>query len=62
MRSHSKSYEQYCCIVKKNIVVEETYYHDGKKKLVCTMYPQCGQCGNKILKNNFENCKTIEKR
>lgn len=58
MNSHSKAFEQYCCIMKKNVVIEETTYHDGRRKLVCTMHPQCIECKNKILKCRFEYEKT----
>lgn len=58
MNSHSRAFEQYCCIMKKNVVIEETAYHDGRRKLVCTMRPQCKECKNKILRCRFECDKT----
>lgn len=58
MNSHSKAFEQYCCIMKKNVVIEETTYHDGRRILKCTMHPQCVECKNKILKIRFEDKKT----
>lgn len=61
MKSHSKSYEQYCCIVKKNVVVEETTFHNGEKTFICTMEPQCCGCKNKILKNRFETAEVVKK-
>ena len=60
MKSHSKAYEQYCSIMKKNVVIEETTYHDGRKVFICTMRPQCIECRNIILKKRFENNKNIE--
>lgn len=57
MKSHSKAYEQYCCIMKKNVVIEETTYHDGRRKFVCTMQPQCVECKNIILKYRLDNEK-----
>ncbi len=57
MKSHSKSFEQYCCIKKRNVVIEETAYHDGRKKLRCTLYPECIRCKNNILKIYFETEK-----
>lgn len=54
MNSHSKAFEQYCCIMKKNVVVEETTFHDGRRKFICTMQPQCVECKNKILRCRFE--------
>lgn len=53
MNSHSKSYEQYCCIIRKNVAIEETTYHDGRKLLICTMFPRCKECRNEILKKQF---------
>lgn len=60
MNSHSRAFEQYCCIMKKNVIIEETAFHDGSKKLRCTMHPQCIKCRNKILKCNFETEKTTD--
>lgn len=54
MNSHSRAFEQYCCIMKRNIIIEEITFHDGRRKLVCTMHPQCIKCKNKILKRHFE--------
>ncbi len=50
MNSHSKAFEQYCFIMKKNVVIEETSYYDGTRIYKCTMHPQCIECKNKILK------------
>lgn len=60
MKSHSKSFEQYCCIKEKNVIIEETAYHDGRKKLKCTMLPECVKCKNLILRIYFEDEKTEE--
>ena len=46
MKSHSRSYEQYCCVKKRNVVIEETAYHDGRKFI---------RCKNKILKVYFDD-------
>ena len=58
MKSHSKSYEQYCCIKKRNVVIEEIAYHDGSRKLRCTLHPECTKCRNRILRIHFEEEKT----
>lgn len=58
MNSHSRSYEQYCCVKKRNVVIEETAYHDGRKKIRCTLHPECIKCKNIILKIYFDNEKT----
>ena len=58
MKSHSKAYEQYCCIKKKNVIIEETAYHDGRKKLRCILSPECIKCKNIILKKQFDEKKT----
>ncbi|MBQ7961085.1 MAG: hypothetical protein IJ289_00680 [Clostridia bacterium] len=55
MKSHSRSYEQYCCVKKRNVVIEETAYHDGRKFIRCTLYPECIRCKNKILKVYFDD-------
>lgn len=58
MDSHSKSYEQYCSVIQKNVAMVETTFHDGKKVISCTMYPQCEECKNAILKNSLKISKT----
>ena len=55
MNSHSRAFEQYCFVMKRNIIIEETAFHDGSKKLRCTMHPHCIRCRNIILKYKFEN-------
>ena len=54
MKSHSRAFEQYCCIMKKNIIIEEINYHNGKRIFKCTMHPQCKKCKNRILQHRFE--------
>ena len=52
MNSHSKTYEQYCWVKQRNIVMEETIYHNGRKKVICTNLIECDSCGgckNSIL-------------
>lgn len=45
MDSHSKTYEQFCWVKQKNIVVEETLFHNGKRKVICTNMSECNSCG-----------------
>lgn len=52
MKKHSRTYEQYCWVLKKNIVFEETVFHNGTSALSCTHYYECkdnGGCKNEIL-------------
>lgn len=52
MDSHSKTYEQYCWVKQRNIVMRETVYHNGKRRVVCTNLSECnalGGCQNKNL-------------
>ena len=52
MKKHSNTYEQYCWVLHRNIVFEETIYHNGTSSLSCTHYYECkdnGGCKNEIL-------------
>ena len=52
MQQHSMTYEQYCWVKQKNIVLEETVFHNGTKKVRCTSYQDCtgdGGCRNNAL-------------
>lgn len=56
MEKHSKTFEQYCCVMEKNIIMEETSYHNGKKSLRCVNHIICemnGGCKNRILKDSM---------
>ena len=66
MDKHSYSYEQYCSIVNKNIIILETSYYDGNKKVKCLNLYKCkkelGGCKNKFVLAKQENIrKSIEK-
>ncbi|MCL2514101.1 MAG: hypothetical protein FWF08_09375 [Oscillospiraceae bacterium] len=53
MNKHQSSFEQYCCVMKKNVVMEETVFHNGEKAVKCVYSVICdnnGGCKNKILK------------
>ena len=50
LEQHSIAYEQYCWVKQKNVVVEETVFHNGTKKIVCTSFSECGGSGG--CKNN----------
>ena len=53
MKKHFITYEQYCCVLNRNVVMEEAVYHNGKKRLACTNAAACdavGGCKNAIIK------------
>lgn len=53
MKKHSNTYEQYCCVLNKNVIMEEIIYHNGGKALRCTNAAACsatGGCRNRIIK------------
>lgn len=52
MKKHSFTYEQYCTVAGKNIILEEVTYHDGKRKIICLNSHNCsenGDCRNKYV-------------
>lgn len=52
MKQHSVAYEQYCWVKQKNVVLEETIFHNGIKKVRCTSFGDCsssGGCKNRSL-------------
>ena len=52
MKKHSHVYEQYCWVLQKNIVFEETTFHNGTSAVRCTHLSECkrsGGCKNEIL-------------
>lgn len=52
MDCHSKTYEQFCWVKQRNIIMEETVFHNGKRKIVCTNLSECdsiGGCRNRSL-------------
>ncbi len=63
MNRHSFTYEQYCNIVGKNVVIEEQTFHSGKKKIRCLHYHkyncnEMGGCRNKYVRQRIE--KSVE--
>ncbi|MBO5065866.1 MAG: hypothetical protein J6D06_07120 [Clostridia bacterium] len=62
MNKHSFTYEQYCSIVDKNIILEEITYHNGNKNLRCLNHHKCrianGGCNNRYVIKRIE--KTVE--
>jgi len=57
LKKHFNSYEQYCCVLEKNIIMQETVYHNGTKSIVCTNLPYCediGGCKNAVLRRLWE--------
>lgn len=52
LKKHSFTYEQYCTVLKKNIILEEITYHDGNRKTVCLNSHNCsenGECRDKYV-------------
>ncbi len=61
MDSHSKTYEQFCWVKQKNIIMEETFFHNGERKIICTNLSVCNNCGgckNRSLLKLWEQCKS----
>ena len=60
--SHSYTFEQYCGVVGRNVIVEETTFFNGERQLRCLSRHICGSdvCRNAFLRKRFE--KTVEKR
>lgn len=62
MNRHSFTYEQYCNVVNKNVVIEELRFHSGKRKVRCLHSYRCkhlGGCQNKYVLRRIE--KAVEK-
>ena len=64
MNRHSFTYQQYCPVVDKNVIIEELTFLSGKKKIRCLYYHKCnckemGGCKNKYVKRRIE---AVEKR
>lgn len=60
---HSFSYEQYCAVVGKNIIISETSYYNGRKKLKCLNLHKCkselGGCKNNFILQKQEKTENI---
>lgn len=54
VNSHSKAIVQYCSVLDKNIVLEETTYYNGKRSLKCLNRSRCRECKNKILRERLD--------
>jgi|LSQX01.1.fsa_nt_gb hypothetical protein len=62
MEKHNRTYELYCSVVGRNIIVEETMFHNGVKSTKCLNKNACdkhGGCTNRILCERI--LKTVEK-
>lgn len=62
MDRHSFTYEQYCNVVGKNVIIEELTFHNGRKKVRCLHSYRCkdqGGCTNKYVLRRIE--KAVEK-
>lgn len=52
MDRHLSSFEQYCTVVGRNIILQETTYHNGAKAIRCLNLHNCeniGGCKNKFV-------------
>ena len=64
MSRQSFTYQQYCPVVEKNVIIEEQTYLNGVKKIRCLYYHKCncdenGGCRNKYVKRKIE---AVEKK
>ncbi len=64
MNRHSFTYQQYCPVVDKNVIIEELTFLSGKKKIRCLYYHKCncketGGCKNKYVKRRID---AVEKK
>ncbi len=58
MSRHSFTYEQYCNIIGKNVVIEELSFLNGKKKIRCLHSYKCtqrGGCTNPYVLRKIQN-------
>ncbi|MBR1811410.1 MAG: hypothetical protein IJ766_07195 [Clostridia bacterium] len=56
MNKHSSTFEQYCCVMEKNVIMEETHFHNGTKHVHCANHLLCamnGGCKNNIIKKQL---------
>ncbi len=62
MNRHSFTYEQFCNVVGKNVVIEELRFQSGKRKVRCLHSYRCkdlGGCSNKYVLKRI--AKAVEK-
>ena len=64
MNRHSYTYEQYCNVVERNVIIQEQTFLSGKKKIRCLHFhkykcDEAGGCRNKYVKRRIE--KAVEK-
>ena len=64
MNRHSFTYQQYCPVVDKIVIIEELTFLSGRKKIRCLYYHKCnckemGGCKNKYVKRRIE---AVEKK
>ena len=45
MKNHTRAYEQYCWVRGKNVVMEETVFHNGTKAHACKSFAECQRQG-----------------
>ncbi len=60
MEQHETTYEQYCWVMRRNIVLEETTFHNGTRKVSCMQAHLCrenGGCRNVNLLPLFRGAR-----
>ncbi|MBQ6164125.1 MAG: hypothetical protein IJK23_06600 [Clostridia bacterium] len=60
MKSHTVTYEQFCSVMGRNVIFEETHYLNGKKTVHCANNVLCamnGGCRNEILQDRVPELK-----
>ena len=62
MKTITKTIDQYCCIMEKNVPVVEITKPDGSKSYRCIMISHCEECRNKILRSRFRQTPAVKKK
>ena len=61
MKSHTVSYEQFCFVLGRNVIFEETHYRDGRMIIRCANGMLCakdGGCKNTLLRDRAPELET----
>ena len=56
MDRHCRVYEQFCWVLDKNVVFEQTVYHNGTNETRCVYFSECrarGGCRNRQLRGRL---------
>ena len=55
MNKHCFTFEQYCNVIGRNIILEETTFHNGAKKIRCLNAHKCETMNGGCLNNGYED-------